>query len=238
MADFLSINAFNPYYRKEYASSLDNKIDVIQNFDVNYKFPRFVELDAKYGIDYRTENTRWTYANQSANINYQAYSTHYAGYYAPDGNGEIDNWQYNNTFQNLLASAYFRTDFQNDFHLKIPLTTSTQVAWDWRKKFYTEYDSYGVGLSTAPPINIAATQSQAIAGDYVVPFITFGYLLNQTIDFGNWGGTPAASAVTIPRHSATAQRPLPSRTSTAISCLRPSTSGTMARWQMSSLSSS
>jgi TonB-linked SusC/RagA family outer membrane protein len=188
VADFLSINAFNPYYRKEYATSLDNKIDVIQNFDVNYKFPKFVELDAKYGINYRTENDRWTYANQSANINYQAYSTHYAGYYAPDGNGEIDNWQYNNTFQNLLASAYLRTDFENDFHLKVPITTMTQVAWDWRKKYYTEYDTYGVGLSTAPPINIAATQSQAIAGDYVVPFITFGYLLNQTIDFGNWGG--------------------------------------------------
>jgi TonB-linked SusC/RagA family outer membrane protein len=188
VADFLSINAFNPYYRKEYASSLDNKIDVVQNFDVNYKFPKFVELDAKYGIDYRTENDRWTYANQSANTNYQAYSTHYAGYYAPDGNGEIDNWQYTNTFQNLLASVYFRTDFQNDFHLKVPITTTTQAAWDWRKRYYTEYDTYGVGLSTSPPINIAATQSQAIAGDYIVPFITFGYLVNQTIDFGNWGG--------------------------------------------------
>jgi len=188
VADFLSINAFNPYYRKEYASSLDNKIDVVQNFDVNYKFPRFVELDAKYGINYRTENDRWTYANQSGNSNHQVYPTHYAGYYAPDGNGEIDNWQYNNTFQNLLASAYFRTDFENDFHLKVPITTMTQVAWDWRKKHYTEYDTYGVGLSTSPPINIAATQSQAIAGDYVVPFITYGYLLQQTIDFGSWGG--------------------------------------------------
>jgi TonB-linked SusC/RagA family outer membrane protein len=188
VADFLSINAFNPYYQQEYASSLDNKIDVIQNFDANYKFSRFFELDAKYGINYRTENVRWTYANQSNNINYRAYSTHYSGYYAPNGNGEIDNWQYNNTFQNFLASAYFRTDFQNDFHLKVPITTTTQVSWDWRKKYYTEYDTYGVGLSTAPPINIYSTSSQAIARDYQEPFITFGYLLNQTIDIGNWGG--------------------------------------------------
>ncbi|HXB96023.1 MAG TPA: SusC/RagA family TonB-linked outer membrane protein [Puia sp.] len=187
VADFLSINAFNPYYQQEYSTGLDNKIDIVQSFDANYTINHFVELDAKYGINYRTENSRWTYQNQDANLNYQQNGS-YAGYYAPNGDGEIDNWQYNTTFQNFLASAFIRTDFQNDFHLKVPITTSTQISFDYRKNKYSEYDTYGLGLSIAPPINIASTQSQAIVGDFTEPFITYGYLVNQTIDFGNWGG--------------------------------------------------
>src|ERR1700722_3782763 len=186
-ADFLSINAFNPYYEKEYANGLDNKIDIIQSFDGNYKVNKFLELDAKYGINYRNENSRWTYYNQSLNVNSDETGS-YAGNYAPDNTGEIDNWQYSTTFQNFLANAYFRTDFQNDFHLKLPITTSTQVGFDYRKNKYNEYDTYGVGLPLVPPINITATQSQAVAYDFNEPFVTYGYLFNQTIDISNWGG--------------------------------------------------
>ena len=197
VADFVSINAFNPYYQQEYSTGLDNKIDVVQSFDADLKVNHFIELDAKYGINYRTENARWTIFNQTNNINWQAHKSS-SDIYAPTGVGEIDNFQYTNTFQNLLTSAYIRTDFENDFHLKIPITTTTQVSYDYRKRSYNEYDTYGQGLSTSPPINIAATQSQAVIGgtfnnqtyngDLKVPFTTFGYLLNQTIDVGNWGG--------------------------------------------------
>lgn len=190
VADFLSINAFNPYYQKEYVSGLDNKIDIVQSFDADYKINRFFELDAKYGIDYRTENDRWTFANQSANGNSQV-EQDWASEFAPDANGEIDNWQYNRTFQNFLGSAYIRTDFQNDFHLKLPITTTTQAAFDWRKNIYREYDTYGVELPTSPPINIQSTQTQAVAEDAVTPFITYGWLVNQTVDIGSWGGIAA-----------------------------------------------
>ena len=187
VASFVSINAFNPYYVREYASGLDNKIDVVQSFDADYKVSRFFELDAKYGLNYRTENSRWTYANQSANLN-AAYQYDDAGYFAPDLNGEIDNWQYSTTFQNFIGSGFFRTDWANDFHSKLPITTSTQVAFDYRKNRYSEYDTYGLGLPTVPPINISSTSSQAVAEDEVVPFITYGYLVNQTVDIGDWGG--------------------------------------------------
>ncbi|GGB13340.1 SusC/RagA family TonB-linked outer membrane protein [Puia dinghuensis] len=187
VADFVSINAFNPFYQQEYASGLDNKIDVIQNFNANYKVNRFVELDAKYGINYRTENARWTFLNQLNNLNFQKHGSS-ARYYGPSGVGEIDNFQYSTTFQNFIGSMFIRTDFQNDFKLNLPITTSTQVAFDYRKNVYNEYDTYGEGLSVAPPLNIASTQSQAIVGDFKEPFITYGYLVNQTIDVGNWGG--------------------------------------------------
>lgn len=186
-ADFLSINAFNPFYVQQYNTGLDNKVDIIQNFDANYKVDKFVELDAKYGINFRNENARWTYANQSANANSNYYGS-YTSNYAPDNTGEIDNYQYNTTFQNFIASMYIKTDFQNDFHIKLPIQTSTQIAFDWRKNKYKEYDTYGVGLPTAPPINIQSTSSQAVAFDYVEPFITYGYLVNQKIDIGDFAG--------------------------------------------------
>ncbi len=187
---FLSVNAQNPYYREEYASQLDNKIDVIQSFDANYNVNKFIELDAKYGINYRTENSKWTYFNQSQNLNSIEYDN-WVGNFAPDPNGEISNWQYTNTFQNFLANAYLRTDFQDDFHLNIPIQTSTQVGFDYRKRKYTELDTYGIGVGLAPPYNLFSTSAQAIARDIEEPFITYGYLVNQKVDFGDFGGVTA-----------------------------------------------
>src|ERR1700754_453840 len=188
VADFLSINAFNPYYAKYYVSGLDNKIDIVQSFDADYKINKFVELDAKYGINYRTENDRWIYGNQSKNIASTFSGSYSSKFNSSDHNGEIDNWQYSSTFQNFLASAYIRTDFENDFHIKLPIQTTTLLEFDYRKKKYNEYDTYGLDLPLAPPINIQATQKQAVYNDYVEPFITYGYVFNQQIDIGNYAG--------------------------------------------------
>ncbi len=192
-ADFVSVNASNPFYNLQYTDGLDNKVDVIQNFDANYKVNKFLELDAKYGINYRNENSRWTYYNQSQNASviYYGIDGTYASNFAPNSEGEIDNWQYATTFQNFLGTAYIRTNFQDDFHIKLPIQTSTQISFDYRKNKYTEYDTYGVGLGLAPPYNISSTGSQAVYFDYVQPFVTYGYLVNQKVDFGEYGGVTA-----------------------------------------------
>ncbi len=185
---FLSINAFNPYYEKEYTSAVDNKVDIVQNFDADYRVNKFVELDAKYGINFRNENSRWTYANQSQNINSNYQEDWASEFNGSDNGGEIDNWQYNTTFQNFIASAYFKTNFQNDFHSKIPLTTVTQVAFDYRKNSYKEYDTYGLDIPLSPPINLQSSQTQAVYYDYVEPFVTYGYLVDQHVDLGDYAG--------------------------------------------------
>ncbi len=113
-ADFLSINAGNPYYRQAYASSIDNKIDIIQNFDANYNVNKFLELDAKYGINYRTENSRWTYKNQSENSNSQYYDN-YVGTFAPDMLGEIDEWQYSINVPELFGYGLHQNRFRKRF---------------------------------------------------------------------------------------------------------------------------
>ena len=189
-ADFLSVNAGNPLYQAAYTDAVNNKIDVLQNFEADYKINKFIDLNAKYGINYRTETARQTYYNQSANISSDYYGS-WASNYAPDNLGEIDNFQYTNTFQNFLGTAFIRTDFQNDFNIKLPIQTSTQISFDYRKNKSTEYDTYGVGLGTAPPYNIGATSSQAVAYDNVTPFITYGYLVNQKIEYGDYGGITA-----------------------------------------------
>jgi TonB-linked SusC/RagA family outer membrane protein len=194
-ADFLSVNAGNPYYNQQYSKALDNKIDVLQNFEADYNINKFFELNAKYGINYRTENARWTYFNQSQNSNSNFYDPNFIGIFAPDNTGEIVNYQYNNTFQNFLANAFFRTDLQDDFGSSMPISLSTQVGFDYRKKQYREFDTYGTGLPLTPPINISTTSTQGIApgngtitGDYTEPFVTYGYLVNQKISYGDFGG--------------------------------------------------
>ena len=189
-ADFLSVNAGNPFYNAQYTDAINNKIDVIQNFNANYKLNKFVELDAKYGLNYRNETARWTYFNQSSNTTSEYYES-WQSRFAPDNKGEINNLQYNNTFQNFLATAYIRTDFQEDFHLKVPIQTSTQISFDYRKRRESQYDTYGLGLGLAPPFNVKSTSSQAVDIDRITPFITYGYLINQKIDFGDYGGITA-----------------------------------------------
>jgi TonB-linked SusC/RagA family outer membrane protein len=185
---YLSVNSSNPYYSQEYASGLDNKIDVIQSFDANYRVNKFVELDAKYGMNFRTENARWTFLNQSTNINSNFYTSYASAYNGADNTGEIDNFQYNTTFQNFLANATIRTDFQKDFHSKLPITTTTKIGFDYRKNIYKEYDTYGQSLPLVPPINIGSTSSQYVIEDYYEPKITYGYLVDQTINYGDYAG--------------------------------------------------
>jgi TonB-linked SusC/RagA family outer membrane protein len=187
-ASFLSINAFNPYYRLEYTSGNSKRYDIVQNVEANYRINRFLTLNAKYGISYKNENDIWTYYNQATNANTDFYTSYAYLYNGSDATGEIDNWQYFNTKQNFLGSATVHTDFEKDFHLNIPIQTTTLLAFDYRKREYKELDTWGQSLSANPPFNFLATQSQHVSVDYVEPFVTYGYLLDQKIDVGNFGG--------------------------------------------------
>ena len=187
-ASFLSVNAGNPFYQMEYTKGDSKQYNIGQNFEANYKVNRFLSLNAKYGINYKNENDIWTYYNQSLNNSSNYYSSWAASYNGADNTGEMLNYQYSNTTQNFNALATINTDFQRDFNLKIPITTTTQVGYDFRKKQYKEFDTRGSSLPLNPPFNFNATQSQYIIADYVQPFVTYGFLVDQKIDFGNYGG--------------------------------------------------
>jgi TonB-linked SusC/RagA family outer membrane protein len=186
-ASFLSVNAFNPYYRLQYTNGNSKRYDLTQSIDANYKVNRFLSLDAKYGITYKNENDIFTIYNQSKNANTEDQGS-WASWFAPDENGEIDNWQYNNTKQNFLGQVTFKTDFEKDFRIHIPLQTTTLLGFDYRKNDYKELDTWGQFLPFNPPFNMLSTQSQHVATDYIEPTLTYGYLVNQKFDFGSYGG--------------------------------------------------
>lgn len=191
---FLSINSFNPLYRVDYSKGLDNKFDIVQNLEADYAVNKFVQLNAKYGINYRNENARWTYYDQTTNINTTFNNPsrgYYVNQYAPDFEGELVNYQYNTTFENYSATAFVRTNFEEDFNMSLPIETSTQITFDHRRKEYKEYDTYGLDLPINPPHTMQATASQAVLYDYTEKFVTYGYLVNQKVDFGDFGGITA-----------------------------------------------
>ncbi|HRH50058.1 MAG TPA: SusC/RagA family TonB-linked outer membrane protein [Panacibacter sp.] len=186
-ASFASVNAFNPFYRLEYTKGDSKRYDIIQNFEATYKINKYVNLSARYGITYKNENDVWTYYNQSLNANTEDQGS-WASWYAPDEFGEIDNWQYNNTKQNFFATAMGKIDFQKDLNINFPLQSTTQVSYDYRKNDYKELDTWGQALALDPPFTMTSATSQHVSVDYVEPFVTYGYLVNQRFDFGNYGG--------------------------------------------------
>ncbi len=198
--DAVGVNGYNPHYQNQYGKVDDKKIDIVQSFNLNYRFPKFVELDLKYGLNYQTQDIRNFIANQEDNLNAD-YQQYWLEYYAPytsygapgtaDATGEINEWRNRTTFQNFLATATLRTDFKNDFNINFPLRTVTQIAYDYRTSLFTQYISYGVDAPSYLPYTASQMGSYKIQRDYEEGFNTFGYLLNQRFEFGDFAGVSA-----------------------------------------------
>ncbi len=195
--DAIGVNHYNFNYVVENSAVKDKTIDIIQSFNLNYKFPKFVELDVKYGINRTAYNSRYQIAEQSHSQGAE-YWQYWAEFYAPrtsygspttgTESGEINNRDFIETFQNLTGNATIKFDFQQDFNIKIPLTSSTLVGWDYRKRNQTDYISYGVDAPSFTPYNATDMATFKTQRDYKEEFVTYGYLVNQRFDYGNYGG--------------------------------------------------
>jgi len=187
------VNHTNPFYTNAYSSTLIEKIDVIQNFNLNYKLPKFLELDAKYAINYSNTNTNYYYSDQSGNAN-AVLQSRFTSNYNPNSSangtttGEIDNYVNRTVFQNFIGTATFRTDFKNDFNINIPLKTSTTAAFDYRNSYYKSYGSYAFDGPGYAPWNSSQAANFKVFTDYVEPFVTYGILANQRFDYSDFAG--------------------------------------------------
>ncbi len=187
------VNHSNPFYTNQYSRTLIEKIDVIQNFNVNYRLPKFLELDAKYAINYSNTNTNYYYDDQSGNAN-AVLQARFTSNYNPNSSangtttGEIDNYVNRTVFQNFIGTATFRTDFKNDFNINIPLKTSTTAAFDYRNSFYKSYGSYAYDAPGYAPWNSSQAANFKVFTDYVEPFVTYGVLANQRFDWSDFAG--------------------------------------------------
>lgn len=195
--DATGVNGYNPNYQNQYGAVNDNKIDIVQNFNLNYRLPKFVELDVKYGLNYQTRDIANTVLDQTTNKNadyweywLEAYApfTSYGNPGTAETTGELNNFRQRTTFQNFLSTATFRTDFKNDFNINLPIKTATQVAYDYRKNVFSEYITYGLDAPSYTPYTASQMGSYKIERDYKEPFVTYGYLVNQRIDIGEFAG--------------------------------------------------
>ncbi|GGB17077.1 SusC/RagA family TonB-linked outer membrane protein [Puia dinghuensis] len=178
-----SSNQFNTLSENQWHHQNKQTLQIFEDLDFNYKFPRFFELDVKYGLDYNGDEGTNYYLNQTANLQYIKFNT----YWGPSGNGALMDSTTRYFNQNGLYSGFFRTDWQKDFHSNLPVTTTTEFAYDYRKYQVRQFYAIGIGLPNYPPPTISgATTKQA--GDYYQESITYGFLVNQTIDWGNLFG--------------------------------------------------
>ena len=176
-------NQNNSLSEQEWHQTTNQSLSIVQNFNFNYKINRFVELDFKYGINYNTKDGSNIYTNQSGALQPSVH-------WGTDRQGNITNSTSKDTYKNALSTLYLKTDFQKDFHSKLPIRTITQVSYDWRSDNFNSYYAQGVQLPVYPPININVAQIKT-AGDYTSAFTTFGVLVNQTIDYANLFGISA-----------------------------------------------
>jgi TonB-linked SusC/RagA family outer membrane protein len=191
--DATGVNGYNPNYRTQYSSNLDNKIDVVQNFSLNYKPVKFLELDAKYGLNYQTQDVVYDVKPQDDNASAKFWGTRWwTGFYAPTPSvgtsGSIDNFRYRTTFQNFITSATINTDFKEDFNINIPLKTTTLLAFDYRKNVFKQYITWGADAPFYTPYTASQMVTYRIQSDYTEPFVTYGYLANQRFEYGEIAG--------------------------------------------------
>jgi TonB-linked SusC/RagA family outer membrane protein len=188
--DATGVNGENPNYYQAYTTTDEQKVDVIQNFNANYKPFHFLDLDVKYGINYRKGDDAFKYLDQSGNKNVVESDYSLSNFNAAGGgnDGEINIRKTQTVFQNFLPSATINLDFDNDFHLGIPLKSTTYAAFDWRKNVFKDYYVYGLGQPPFTPYTASNYTTQVIYRDEVTPFITYGFIINQRFDYGEIGG--------------------------------------------------
>lgn len=189
--DAVGVNGANPNFVNQYTSTLINKVDIVQNFNLNYRFARYLELDAKYSLNVSNSNTTYRFEDQSLNKN-AVYNDYFYSNYNPNSSptstGEIDNYVDRTTFQNFVGTATVRTDFDKDFGLKVPVKTVTTVAFDYRKNNYRQFAAYGYDAPGYNPWNASQAAVYKVISDYVEPFITYGFLANQRFEWSDLAG--------------------------------------------------
>jgi TonB-linked SusC/RagA family outer membrane protein len=181
-------NQFNPFYEYQYAATLDSKIDLLQNLTLLYTPAKFLETEILYGINYQDKTVNHTVKNQSENRNSMA-TGRWTGWRNPISNeGEITTIESTRTFKNLKARATLRFDLQNDFNLHLPLKLGTDLVFDYRSDKLHRYSSAAFGMSLIPPLVATNGSAFSVYEDYREDFVTYGYLVNQRIEYDELAG--------------------------------------------------
>lgn len=179
-------NSVNPFYTFQNRFIESDLNRMIANVNLNYKPFDFLELDFKYGADVYQNNFRQLTLNQTELLT-QGLTPF---------TGELIQRPDRGTTQNALASAFLKFNFEEDFNMSnFPLSTTTHLAYDWRREDFERITVTGVELPTFTNnfnLNQSGNQS-ATANDST--FRTFGFLVNQKFEYGDYFGFSAGVRV-------------------------------------------
>lgn len=172
-------NEVSPFYIYENQSNLAETNRVIQSINANYKFSKNLDFDYKYGYDHTRYDNSEFIKNQK--------NTNTPGSGISPLDGQLTERFIRHTLQNSLLSAYLRLDFQRDLKWKLPIQSTTQLSYDWRKDNYYRLTATGSGYGVEPPFTISSANTST-SSDFEQEFVTFGYLVNQKFDYANLFG--------------------------------------------------
>jgi TonB-dependent starch-binding outer membrane protein SusC len=189
----VGVNHLNPNYYQENSTSNVKTGSIVQSFNANYRFAKFVELDVKYGINYTRGDQEFKYPDQRTNPNIVNFGgASYGVYNFSQGfTGELDIRKTQNISQNFMPTVTVTTDFQRDFRIKVPIKTTTLLAFDYRKTESKDYYVYGIGEAPFTPNTLTNYSTQRVTINTVTPFITYGFLADQRFEFGDYAGISA-----------------------------------------------
>ncbi len=191
LGDATGVNGLNPFYINENSTSSEKRTDIMTSLNLNYQPVKFLEFDLKYGFNYRTDKNDYLYKNQTGNANVQYWENWW--YNLNDGapTGETNNYQGTRTSKNFIANAIVKLDFKEDFKINAPIKSSTLFSFDHRNKKFNDFRVAGIGIPDYTPFTQQQTGTQQITRDRTEPFVTYGFLVNQHFDIGDFAGVSA-----------------------------------------------
>jgi len=184
--DAAGLNGSNPFYGNQYSTSLDKKVDILQNFNLTYSLFDHFDLELLYGINHQDKNFRFEAQNQSLNQNSNEVWSWVGWNNNADNTGEISVFNNERTFQNFKGSATAHFDLARNW--KLPIRSVTQVTYDYRSDRLKRYSSYALGMPLVPPMTASRGTTFNTLEDYKEDFVTYGYLVNQRFEFGDVAG--------------------------------------------------
>lgn len=171
--------SINPFYSQQFRNYDAKTTRIVQNTNLNYKPWPFLELDYKYGIDNYVYDLRTFIA-------YQLNTLTPAQGLGPT-NGNVSYANTTQTLKNSIFTAFVKLDFEKDLKINIPIASTTQLAYDYRKNRLRTLNASGTGFAPYPPYNINNASSRT-SSENTTEFSSYGYLVNQRFDYGNLFG--------------------------------------------------
>ena len=171
-------NSANPLFEQEFRLR-DNRVNRVNpNINISYSPLSWLNLDYKAGYDYYRDDYNEVIRNQDAILG----SSNQNG--LSPIQGRIRNFAREGSLINSIASA-FLTFGDNDGFL-----SSSQLAFDYRRRDFNRIQTTGVGLPFYEPVRLSATSSPEVT-EYYEEFATYGFLVNSKLEYKGMVGVSA-----------------------------------------------